>query len=94
MFGLPALHCPYNGEAAGTKPILLSTRNGDTDAIVIQKTSSTVIEEICNNDGLCTATIPVKGSITVSWSIQAVSGIDGRTFHSYPLRGEWENNSS
>lgn len=41
----------------------------------------------CDDDFNCTAIIPVTPGSNVSWSVQAVSIIDGRTFYSYPFHG-------
>jgi hypothetical protein len=42
----------------------------------------------CDNAFNCTVTIELKQGSSLSWSVQAVQAIDGRTFYSYPLRGE------
>lgn len=44
---------------------------------------------VCDNNFNCSATLAVKPGQKISWSIQAVSVIDNRTFYSYPLRGEY-----
>jgi hypothetical protein len=40
------------------------------------------------NDTECTAILAVKPGNTLTWSIQAVEMLQGRTFYSYPFRGE------
>lgn len=42
----------------------------------------------CDNNYNCTAAIPVTPGSKLSWSVQAVTVIDGRTFYSYPSHGE------
>ncbi|MEJ7827383.1 MAG: T9SS type A sorting domain-containing protein [Segetibacter sp.] len=53
-----------------------------------QKETEPATNISCDNNGNCTATIPVKAGTTVSWSVQAHSLINNRTFSSYPLQGE------
>ncbi|HYE56234.1 MAG TPA: T9SS type A sorting domain-containing protein [Chitinophagaceae bacterium] len=43
---------------------------------------------VINNGRECFATIPLKPGYALQWSIQAVQAVDGRSFYSYPMRGE------
>ncbi|MGB8194256.1 MAG: T9SS type A sorting domain-containing protein [Chitinophagaceae bacterium] len=45
---------------------------------------------VCDKGFNCSVRLAVKPGNTLSWSIQAMEIVNGRTFYSYPLRGEYE----
>ncbi|MEO6729772.1 MAG: T9SS type A sorting domain-containing protein [Ferruginibacter sp.] len=58
------------------------------DIQAILPIDAVLITTACDNNGNCTANIPVKEGAIVSWSVQASAEVEGRIFYSYPFRGE------
>ncbi len=75
-------------QGSGDQTFAISANYKGKDIATIQEIPASTIVVGCQNDGFCRATIPVTAGTIVNWSVQAISEIDGRTFYSYPFRGE------
>lgn len=75
----------WKGNANQTYEVKGTYNNGGTITI----TMGTNIT--CDGSLNCTATIPVVPGTMVTWSIETINDINGRTLHSYPVIGVLEN---